>query len=184
MNTIYKQNGGTCAAYSVFNAVESQLNIEITQEYAEQEINRLKEEGKDVTDGTTFLALAMRMKFKPLAGCKVKTLKKIWSEGKRLQPNDIAKMNQIIKDHQAIIGLKIRIGKPTLKLDRNFTLVPYKTEVRDGHALFVESYDPKKKLYCLENSWGKWGKSGKFYIKESDFLTEVEALYKVEFMKA
>ena len=184
MNTIYNQGAdGTCVAFSIFNCLESQLNVEITQEYAEAEIKRLGEEGKDITNGTTLLALGTRMKIKPLAGCKVKTLKKIWSDGKRLQPTDIIKINQVIKDHQAIIGLKIRTGKPTLKL-KNYVLVPYKTEVRDGHALFVESYDPKKKLYCIENSWGDFGKNGKFYIKESDFLTEVEALYQVEFVKA
>jgi hypothetical protein len=37
-----------------------------------------------------------------------------------------------------------------------------------GHAYEVIGYDDKKELLCCPNSWGQWGKKGRFYLRYAD----------------
>lgn len=187
MSTIYNQGkDGTCTAFSVLNILESQFKTTISQRFADTEINRwFCENGFSKEDGLMGITMLQVMKVKPLIpGFFVSSCKKIWSKKKRPAKDDLTKIYEAVVEGGVIFGLEVRKGKPTLKLDEEHNLVPYKTDIRGGHAVAVAGFELKNSRYLIENSWSnKWGKEGYFYLKESDVLSEVSAVYQVVFKK-
>lgn len=177
MNKIHNQGKtGTCAMFAIINGIEFLTNKAVDQ----QEVYDLYEEyDTDGREGLRTKEVLQILKDNK----KIKTFfpvyNKFWNNGKYKILKRLAwwRIFRLLKTKKygLVLGLNIRKGKPKIKLDKDFYILPSDKKISDVHALCVvggAGYE-----LTLENSWGNWGDEGFCYMDKETFESECWDVY-------
>lgn len=188
--TVFQQSKGTCVGFAILNAIEQQFRIRRikTFKFYEKDVyDYFKKQGWDQKKGIRIFNFLQRMKRDPFMGVGVEDYECIYNHRKRNNTFWKTALASAITDKSlsVIIGLRTReipkIGKPKIELTKSGYIIPYKTKVKDYHAVYITGVNSKGDFKC-ENSWGKdWGKNGFFYMTIDNMETECEQIYSVKF---
>lgn len=179
---IYDQGkDGACTAFAIANAVEASGGRILSRD---EVLEIFKEAGKGNRLGGAQLSDCLE-EFKKRGIIKDYTcVYQVFRERGLGKVVDLS-----IRRTPLIFGMRIREGKPSIPLDEHFIYRPNTGKVRGFHAVCMTglktitlSESVKKTLayYVLENSWGEdWGDHGVFYMKRSDFQSEITVAYQI-----
>lgn len=180
---IYKQGKGECVWWSIAQAINLSMGVEIPEEEIKKYIKKNGRKNNKLISALQFL------KSEPLFGFKVKHWAILFNEETHERPNMFSIRHAALDpDYALLLSLKIRFKKsPKIHLDNNFTVVSYPgLEKVSDHAVPVKGLHEKNKLlYRCVNSWGEdWGDKGEFNIHSDQFYSEIGAAYSAIFVKA